>query len=774
MGALEALGGWMVSPGLFLAGAAAISVPILIHLFNRRRFRTIEWAAMDFLLEAERKNRRRILIENLILLALRCLAVFLIGLVLARPFLPSQWTGNLLGSNDFERIVILDDSLSMQATHDNESAFDQAKESLARMVRALATDRGNNSLTILTTTAPEERIRNGSVVNASSQDEILAELNTLVPSSKSGDMSATLQEVEQYLNSQPKNINRMVYVISDMRDRDWNAPAPGDGSGQPKRVLERIAKIASGCFVVDVGEGNDDNLIIQEIRSEGSLVAGVEQRFDVTVANPSSKAIEDVEVRLVVGDAAPLLREIETIPAKGTASATFTYTFVAPVKETEEGGQSSLPPVRIRAEARSTRPDAADRLALDSQSSFPARLMGGIPALLVDGDPSATYGRAETFFLRRGLSPRGEFRSGVAVKVATETELESLSFDRYQVIFLCNVFRLSDDRIAALEEWVRAGGSLVLAPGDQVEEDYFNQKLYRGGAGLAPFELRGILGDETEEKWVHFTIEDVNHPAFAVFEGAGNPFLKEVKVFRYWNTATPGEKANLSVPVRLSDIDHSIAVAEKPFGAGRVVAFAVTLDGDWSNWPDDPSYVFSMQELVRHLAGNNANAGLVRVSQPIRQWVDLTQHRIEASIARPDAKKISVQAAAVEQAPQPVSSKAEPPKVTPVKNQSLWRINYETTDIPGFYELALTGVEGGEEPVLFAANVDPTEGQLSRVNESEFRRDVGSKVRIVSGDGASEAGIRGAQQETWWYLLWLLLAVLGIEQVLGLIFGRSR
>jgi hypothetical protein len=771
MGLFEALGGWMVSPGLFLAGAAAISVPILIHLFNRRRFRTIEWAAMDFLLEAERKNRRRILIENLILLALRCLVVFLIGMVLARPFMPSQWTGNLLGSNDFERIVILDDSLSMQTTQENVSAFDQAKESLARMVRALAADRGNNALTILTTTAPEERIRNANVVNASTQDEILAELNTLQPSSKSGDMGAALQEVEQYLNSQPKNINRVVYVISDMRDRDWNAPAPGDGAGQPKRVLERLAKTASGCFVIDVGQGSDDNLVVQEVRSEGLLVAGVEQRFDVTVANPSAKAVEEVEVRLVVGDATPLLREIESIPANGTATATFSYTFVAPVKADNDEESKSLPPVRIRAEARSTKPDVADRLALDSQSSFPARLLGGIPALLVDGDPSATFGRAETFFLRRGLSPRGEFRSGVAVKVATETELDSLSLDSFQVIFLCNVFRLSDERIAALEEWVRGGGSLVLAPGDQVEEDYFNQKLYRGGKGLAPFELRGILGDETEEKWVHYTIEDQNHPAFKIFEGAGNPFLKDVKVFRYWNTATPGDKpANLSVPVRLSDLEHSIAVAEKPFGAGRVCAFAVTLDGDWSNWPDDPSYVFCMQELVRHLAGNTANAGLVRVSQPIKQRIDLTQHRLEASIARPDAKKISVQASA-EEVDAPTGGQ---PKVTTVKNQSIWRINYETTDLPGFYELHLTGVEGGEDTVLFAANVDPTEGRLARVNESEFRRDVGSKVRIFSGNDASEAGIRGAQQETWWYLLWLLLAVLGAEQLLGLLFGRNR
>ncbi len=53
---------------------AAAAAPIVIHLLSKRRFRRIRWAAMDFLLEADRRNRRRVRIEELILLGLRCLA----------------------------------------------------------------------------------------------------------------------------------------------------------------------------------------------------------------------------------------------------------------------------------------------------------------------------------------------------------------------------------------------------------------------------------------------------------------------------------------------------------------------------------------------------------------------------------------------------------------------------------------------------------------------------------------------------------------------------
>src|SRR6476659_3890690 len=79
-----------VTPMFALAGAALVGIPILIHILNRRRFKTVEWAAMDFLLRAMRKNRRRIQFEQWILLAVRCLVLALLGVALARPLSCSQ------------------------------------------------------------------------------------------------------------------------------------------------------------------------------------------------------------------------------------------------------------------------------------------------------------------------------------------------------------------------------------------------------------------------------------------------------------------------------------------------------------------------------------------------------------------------------------------------------------------------------------------------------------------------------------------------------------
>src|SRR5476651_1023321 len=79
---MEASG--FANAGFLIVGVALISVPIIIHLINRMRFKRVRWAAMEFLLKAQKKNRRRLIIEQLLLLALRCFLVGLVGLLVMR------------------------------------------------------------------------------------------------------------------------------------------------------------------------------------------------------------------------------------------------------------------------------------------------------------------------------------------------------------------------------------------------------------------------------------------------------------------------------------------------------------------------------------------------------------------------------------------------------------------------------------------------------------------------------------------------------------------
>ena len=59
--------------------AALLAVPLVIHLLNRRRYRTVPWAAMEFLLTAYKKRRKKLQVENLLLLLLRCAIPVVLG-----------------------------------------------------------------------------------------------------------------------------------------------------------------------------------------------------------------------------------------------------------------------------------------------------------------------------------------------------------------------------------------------------------------------------------------------------------------------------------------------------------------------------------------------------------------------------------------------------------------------------------------------------------------------------------------------------------------------
>src|SRR4051794_35286659 len=127
---------FFLNPWAMVVGGALVSAPILIHLINRMRFRRIRWAAMEFLLKSQKRNRRRLIIEQLILLALRCLLVLLFAILMAR------FVGEALGqssSSSTTHIIVIDDTMSMgDLAPKNQSGFPDCFEQAKAHVRDLA------------------------------------------------------------------------------------------------------------------------------------------------------------------------------------------------------------------------------------------------------------------------------------------------------------------------------------------------------------------------------------------------------------------------------------------------------------------------------------------------------------------------------------------------------------------------------------------------------------------------------------------------------------
>ncbi len=126
---------WFSNP-LMLWGLGAASLPIIIHLLNKRKYREMPWAAMRFLLAAMQKNRRRMRVEQWLLLALRTLLVILVVLAMAKPVLESRGAIPLLPGQRTHWVLVLDGSLSMTYAPGGSSRFDAAKSLADQLVKA--------------------------------------------------------------------------------------------------------------------------------------------------------------------------------------------------------------------------------------------------------------------------------------------------------------------------------------------------------------------------------------------------------------------------------------------------------------------------------------------------------------------------------------------------------------------------------------------------------------------------------------------------------------
>ena len=193
---------FLLNPSFLFAGTAAVAAPIIIHLLNRRRFKKIDWAAMDFLLEAQRLNRRRVKLEELILLLLRCLAMILIGLLIARPSLDINVSG-LLKAGQTERVIVLDDSLSMATVGQQGSPIDKASEILQKGIKSLSNSNSQDIITVVRTTDPNKFVPNGLPLTESSIGDLLDEFKNV--------QAKTLNKTNGYSN--------IKYGIDYIKDR---------------------------------------------------------------------------------------------------------------------------------------------------------------------------------------------------------------------------------------------------------------------------------------------------------------------------------------------------------------------------------------------------------------------------------------------------------------------------------------------------------------------------------------------------------------------------
>jgi hypothetical protein len=198
-----------------------IALPILIHLINQNRHKTIPWAATMFLLQAKRMARGMARLRYILIMLARMLAVAGLLFAVSRP-MAGGWLGLTTSGSPELTVVILDRSVSMEEEdpNTNRSKRATAVEKLASVFK----DLGRNTRIALFDSATGQRFDLTS-------PEALTELPETAPTSTSADIPSLLQEATQYILANEAG-RTDVWICSDLRQSDWN---PGGGRWESVR-----------------------------------------------------------------------------------------------------------------------------------------------------------------------------------------------------------------------------------------------------------------------------------------------------------------------------------------------------------------------------------------------------------------------------------------------------------------------------------------------------------------------------------------------------------
>jgi hypothetical protein len=718
---------------LLLFGGLAIAAPIIIHLFMNRRVKPVVWAAMRFLQVSVQKRQKRMNVEDLLLLLLRCLFLVFLALALARPVLGGHGSAGLTHGSE-TAVIVLDNSYSMGAEEGGVSRFDEARKAAGEIVDNLGS--GSSVAVFLFS----DVVR--AVIPEPTFDLNLARkvIGDATLSDRTTDVQPVLAEALEMLRQQ-RGGQRNIYLITDGQASGWKS-------------FDDIRKMttdpAARTHVILVGGSGKPlrNLCVSDLRLESAIAAvGEPARFSVAVTNFDSAEARNVAVRLLIDkEAASDEGVIESI-APGVAKRISLYSkFRDPGYHTVTGQING------------------DALAADNQRVLALRAADDLRVLLVDGDPGAEPRDAGTFYLRNALVPVPEAQREsyfIKTKTIAPAALDATKLSDYEAIVFVDVPSLSQSGADAIAGYLERGGGLIIFPGAKTDTSFYNDTFGKR-LHLMPGTF-GALRGKPDDKDTFFTLQDKDYKNRIVNlwndSAAGSLALAH---FNRAYTLTlekghPGQAGEPDVVVKYAD--GSPAVLERSWGRGKVILFSSTANAEWNDLPLHPVFVpLIARTFGEILAGQDA-----RLNLPVggrfefvcpADWVGR-----DAIITAPGAKEDA----------------GELRRVEVVNNLPLLR--FDETDRAGGYSVALKT----DPPAVlkFAVQSNPEESNLEIVSSRQLDSlaPAAQVVRWTPGaamGGMLAGGGGGGGTELWFWLATLALITACAELALAGIFSAAK
>lgn len=415
---------------LLLIGLVAILVPIIIHLFNFRRYKTIYFSNVKMLDEIKKKTRREQTIQQLVVLALRILGIAALVFAFAQPFIPTDKNkskkGNLV-------TIFLDNSYSMEANSKDGSMLYDAVDAAKSIVNAF----GFSDDFVLTTqdfSGEESHILN--------KDQILEMLDKVQVSSNSHSLKDILTfEKNTCTNSSKGNV--VHYYISDYQKNNFN-------------IAQLKTDSATATFLIPMPNEDRNNVSVDSCWFLSPVFkVGNQVTFFARIHNYGKEDVEKLPVKLYVNDKQKSIAALD-IPANSFVDCRMVYNI-------ENIGTQC---------GRVVLEDAP--ITFDDQLFFTYEVTDNTNiAVIEDKEPNrflyALYGKDSVFNY-----------NAMAYNQVNYSQLKQC-----EVIVLSEVPTISSGLADELSKFVKSGGTLLVFPAKELDNSY---RSFLSGLGAGSFE----------------------------------------------------------------------------------------------------------------------------------------------------------------------------------------------------------------------------------------------------------------------------------------------
>lgn len=697
-----------------LWGLGLISVPILIHLLNKRQVKIVHWAPMEYLRLSIKSSRRKVRLEQLILLAVRCLFVAGLILALARPRVmddgPLAW---FAGGSRTTRVVVLDDSLSMDYRVGERTSFELAKGVVARLVDAMGS---GDALTLMLTSQPERPVvRDAELKAIEPFDRLLEDLQR---SDAAGNWPRVLAEAARLLEQAPHPVRELI-LVTDLRREGWGEEVRADA--------ERLAAAGLTLKVVDVGSPERGNVALISLEAEATaVVRDVPARLRATLVNGGSEPAGPFSASLRTGKVERQIQVPRLAPGE---------TLVLPMRVAF--GEAGVHAVELRI------PD--DALLADNRRSCAVDVREGLELLLVDGDPSSEAYESETDFLAAAYLTNGRVFKPYAM---TDSEWLASPPERFDLTILANLSSMTRDHARALEKLVREGMGLMVFPGDQLDPGLYEQLLHRGGEGILP----ASVDDVRDAPVTGLSIEDLEDSPLRSLLVLAPEALTGVTARRTLNVGISEAAADTTrVLARWDDGEGRPAVLERRVGRGKVLLWTTTADREWGDWPSDPTFLLAVCESARAVADRGA-AGL--------------NHEAGAPMVLDTGGQAAGNPELVD------SEGANVGRLVVSEKGGVTSVAFEGITRAGTYRATWLDPAGRAVERVLAVGACASESRLERVSPEELSGWTASLAPLIVHHTDLDQLLEGPGRELWRSLAWAALILLGIESLLMVWVGR--